>query len=124
MNNQNQTRAEQAFLKALEMPVPQELVDNIRNAARHRSAIRAWRRRAVWVFAPAVAAAVAIAAFFTIPRLLLDEPDAPASQFARPASFHQQAQTLVSLAAGGNEYHEEADVHSLAEDLLSLQGFY
>jgi len=123
MKNQNQTRAEQAFVKALEIPVPQELVDAIRAAARRQTALRAWRRRAAWFFAPALAAAIAIAAFFTIPRLL-DEPDAPSQRLARPASFHQHAQTLVSLAAGGNEYHEEADVHSLAEDLLSLQGFY
>jgi len=119
MSNPIPSTLENAFARALETPVPPGLVENIRRAARRRAALRAWRRRAAWWAAPALAAA-ALAALFVFPR---PAADTPSPRLARPASFHEHAQTLVSLAAGGTEFHAEADVHSLARDLLTLQGF-
>ena len=112
-------KVENAVIKALETPVPRELADNIRAAARRETVARAWRRRAAWLFAPlatGIAAAVVISLFSRAPQT----PSAPGFQLAQPI---RQAQTLVSLAAGGNEFYEEVDVNTLARDLLSLQGF-
>ena len=107
--------AERAFINALEAPVPAELRAAVQHAARREISARAFRRRVAWCLSP-----VAVAAVILIMLGLLHAPDAVSAQ---PFTAQHHARTLVSLAAGGDIYHEEADVNSLARDLLSLQGF-
>ena len=116
----NATPAERAFRAGLETPVPLELRAALHKAARHQIAVRARRRRVAW-FAVPTAAAAAVMLMLS----LLNRPTpAPAPvHAAAPPTFHHHARNLVALAAGGNTYHEEADMESLASDLLSLQGF-
>jgi len=109
----NNSPAERAFLNALEMPVPSELRAAVQHAARRELRARAFRRRVAWLLSPAAAAAVVAVMVGIFAR-------APRDNAVPVLSL---ASTLVSLAAGGDNYHEEADVDSLAYDLLSLQGF-
>ena len=113
----NQTPAERAFLEALESPVPSGLLANVQRAARREVLVRAWRRAVAWAFVPAAAAAALIIAALQPNRA----PEPPAQQ--PPVAQHPVARTLISLAAGGTTFSEEADVHTLAQDLLNLQGF-
>ena len=99
-------------LDCLDIPVPPELRAAVQFAARREIRARALRRRFAWCVSPVAAAAVVAVMIGLLARAPRENP----SPF-----FH--ASTLVSLAAGGDNYHEDADVDSLAWDLLSLQGF-
>ncbi len=117
MKNSQNTDVEHIFKSALDAPVPPVLIANIHAAARRQVFARAWQRRIVWILAPAAAAVVIMAGFLaTAPRT-----DSP-SVVQTPAPRHH-AQILVSLAAGGDMYSEDNDVDTLAQGLLSLQGF-
>jgi hypothetical protein len=108
----NHTPVERAFLNALESPVPPELRAAVQFVARRELRARAFRRRVAWCVSPAAAAVLLI-----MLGLLANAPR------NAPVPIFSLATTLVSLAAGGDNYHEEANIDSLAQDLLSLQGF-